>query len=715
MIGAALAVLAAGPTDAAAVSASAWRPYLPPAAKFLRFLPQAIETCRGDSSLKYYGTGESGHWAVQSSQQVAAGLAILSTLPDADLAAAGSPWKAAELRDLSLALFRYSFRTHVTGDLTCTDGQRWGRTWISVLGLERSCEALDALEPVLTADDRRRIRKILTFESDYRLKEYPIRAAIRGEGNVPESNIWNAGTLFRTAFNYPDLPQRDAYIAKARKMMLNGLTHPGDSGEPWFVGPNFTENWSLDHHGYMNVGYSYESFSNLAFLYFNFLNRRQEVPPELFSHARDLWAVCKGFTFPDGRLNRIGGDSRVRYAYCQLFAFQSWAFCAHALGDADAERFSREYLKTVVREQALNSDGSFFGRRFKAIRDASWYYYCRLEADAFLAMSYQLKWHRDHTFPAADGPVTMPETYTWKDGLHGAAYIKTPRSVRSVVTRAKSGLNWRSHKPTIVVAPTDASDLAEWQSNLVGWIGCQEEANELLVNTPKRAVKSLQTRFGKDAGGDTFERTMLLAISESRPWGEGQKVRGFGRRALKVVAIGDGATLVVRDRVRADRSESLEFGFRSLHWLVPNDFANGFRRTFAGRSFRRVFGDAPAHDEYIATGERRLTVDGKMSVLAVRGADLTIRRTAAPEVVFRPFGNGSHFLPMLRAEEVVMDYRTESMRPKPGETLYDVIYIVSAAGEKEASAMADSLKIEGDKIGFKGVDGLERVVDMGIE
>ena len=699
----------------AAVSSSAWRPYLAPAVNFLKFLPQAIETCRDNPSLKFYGTGESGHWAVQCSQQVAAGLAVLSTLPDADLAASGSPCTAAELRDLALALFRYSFRTHITGDLSCTDGNRWGRHWISVLGLERSCEGLDALAPVLTTDDKERIRKILTFESDYRLDEYPIRAAIRGEDNMPESNIWNAGTLFRTAFNYPDLPRRDAYVEKARKMMLNGITNPGDRGEPWFVGPNFTENWSLDHHGYMNVGYSYEAISNLAFLYFNFLNRRQEVPPELFSHARDLWKVCKGFTFPDGRLNRIGGDTRVRYAYCQLFAFQCWAFCAHALGDADAGRFSREYLKTVVREQSLNSDGSFFGRRLKGIRDASWYYYCRIEADAFLAMCCQLKWHRDHAFPAADGPVATPETYTWKDGLHGAAYVKTPRSVRSIVTRAKSGLNWRSHKPTIVVAPTDASDLAEWQSNLVGWIGCQEESNELLANPAGGSVKSLRTRFGKDAGGDTFEQTLLLSVGESRPYGEGQKVRDFGRRALKTVAIGDGATLVVRDRVEIDRAESLEFGFRSLHWLVPNDFANGFRRTFAGRTFRMDCGEAPARDEYVATGERRLTVDDKMSVLAVRGADLTIRRPVASEIAFRPFGNGSHLLPTLRAEEVVMDYRTEPMRPRPGETLYDVIYIVSAAGEKEAAVLSDSLKVEGDRVEFQGVDGLVRAVDMSIK
>jgi hypothetical protein len=62
-----------------------------------------------------------------------------------------------------------------------------------------------------------------------------------------------------------------------------------------------------------------------------------------------------------------------------------------------------------------------------------------------------------------------------------------------------------------------------------------------------------------------------------------------------------------------------------------------------------------------------------------------------------------------------MDYRTEPMRPKPGETLYDVIYIVSAAGEKEAAVLSDSLKVEGDRVEFQGVDGLVRAVDMSIK
>ena len=87
---------------------------------------------------RYYGTGDSGHWAVQCSQQVAAALAILSETPADELKRAGFRETPEELRELALSLFRYSFHTHVTGDADATDGARWGKTWISVLGLERS-------------------------------------------------------------------------------------------------------------------------------------------------------------------------------------------------------------------------------------------------------------------------------------------------------------------------------------------------------------------------------------------------------------------------------------------------------------------------------------------------------------------------------------------------------------------------------------------------
>ena len=698
----------------------AWRVYLKPAVSFLKFLPEALRTCADDKTLSYYGTGHSGHWAVQCSLQVAAGLALLSTVPEADLKATGATMDAAEMRELALRLVRYALRTHHSGDLACVDGKHWGKHWISNLGLLRCSGGLNVLRPHMTDDDVRRLRALMEYECDFLLNDYPIRAGIWLD-NMPESNIWNAGALFWAAKAFPDLPNAKGYVEKAKQMMLCGLCCPADANETWYLnkgrvwtyGPNFTENWSLDHHGYMNFGYMNECFSNLAFFYFNFLDNGWTPPPEMMSHTKDLWTVCKRMTFPDGRFARIGGDTRFRYGYCQIFAYQTWAFAAHALGDADAMRFMRGYLPKIEAEQAMNADGTVFGTRMREVRDVSWYYYCRAEADPFLTMCQALKWTRDYAFPEAAGPVA-PVCETWRDTFHFAEFIRTPESFRAVCVRHNWGNDNGARKPGILVAPTGDSSLAEWQGNLVGYLGMEEETNEFTGVPPCDWEKdAVVQREYRDGNGDAFEQTCRLDVSDKYVYGEGEAQFVSGRRYLKTVAIGDGATLVVRDRVDITRDVSLQKGYRALHWLVPNDFANGFTRRFEGRAFSATLdGNAP-EDALVATGERLLTVDGKMSVIAVRGADLSIRRTKERAIRFRSArGSPIHSTGMLRAEEVVMDCVNRPMLAKAGTTLFDVVYLVTVGDAAGARAMADSAKLEGNRLTFVGRDGASRTIEL---
>ncbi|MBR2910574.1 MAG: hypothetical protein IKC05_03095, partial [Lentisphaeria bacterium] len=60
-------------------------------------------------------------------------------------------------------------------------------------------------------------------------------------------------------------PNREAYLEKSCKFLLNAISHPQDMASTqkflgkelrhWNIGAfNFTPNYSLDHHAYMNVG-----------------------------------------------------------------------------------------------------------------------------------------------------------------------------------------------------------------------------------------------------------------------------------------------------------------------------------------------------------------------------------------------------------------------------------------------------------------------------
>lgn len=660
----------------------------------VKALPSAMSRIRhpgGDASLAYYGPGEADHWSVQMSLQVATALAILADEPAEDLAAAGVD--AGQLSDTALALFRYALRTHATGDMACTDGRRWGRSWISVLGLERSVAGVLLLEPRFTDDDRARLRRVMTDESLWRLRSYPVKAGIFAD-NVPESNLWNANMMLRTVAAYPDIPEAGAMREKATRLMLNGLSTPADAGEKWFAGANFSQDWALDHHGYMNVGYMNECLSNIAFAYFDCLERGRDVPPELLRNVAGLWRICKRMTFPDGRLCRVGGDTRSRYTYCQLFAMQGWLLAAHALGDADGIRFEREYMGKIVREQSGNPDGSYFGTRLRNIRDASFCYYSRLEADALLTMASSLHWHRRHKFPDAPGPVDSKGVETWRDEGEHAIFLRGPKSFRSAAFRAQAGFGQRGQMPNIVCAPADRSDLAEWSANLVGAIGLHQENDTYggFPNSwPRNAVREF---FYKDKGGDAFVQTFSTPVSEGAP-GEGENGEGVAQRKMEIHAVGDGTTMAIRDRVVMSRVFQLEHGFEAGRLVVPHAFAPS-----GGRRYKGI-------------GTRCATVDGALSLIAVNGGPVTLRRDAPVEFTLPDTRRLMRPLVSDRADILRVAACDEPLLAEPGQVLFDAIYLVVAGADaKAARKVADSATWDGRTLAFTGTDGIGRRLAM---
>ena len=660
----------------------------------LRAVPSAMSRVRhpaGDKSLAYYGPGSSDHWSVQISLQVATALAILADEPEDALAGAGVT--PDELSDTALALFRYALRTHATGDFNCTDGKKWGRTWISVLGLERSVAGALLLEPRLTDADRARLKAVLVDESRWRLSNYPVKAGVFSN-NVPESNLWNGSVIFRTVEAYPDLRDAAALRDKARKLMLNGLTSPADARESWFVGANFSENWALDHHGYMNVGYMYECLSNLAFTYFDCIERGREPPPELTRNAEELWRVCKRLTFPDGRLCRIGGDTRSRYTYCQLFAMQGWLFAAHAFKDADAMRFERAYLAKIVREQSGNADGSYFGTRLADIRDASFTYYSRLEADALLAVASSLHWHRRHKFPEAPGPIDVSRTESWHDTGEHAIFLRTPKSFRSAAFRSQAGFGQRGQMPNVVCAPTDRSDLAEWSANLVGMVGLQQE-NDTFPGHPDSWPKdAVRERFYRDAGGEAFEQVFSVLISEGAPV-ESENGENVGTRRMEIHAVGDGTTMAIRDKVAFSRPFQLKLGWAAGRLVVPMAFAPKGGRKYKG------------------LGTRCATVDGALSLISVNGGPVTVRKGA--EISFTLPGSSRLMRPLVsdRADELRIAAEDRPVLAEPGATLFDAVYLVVAGADAAAARkVSESASWDGKVLSFVGTDGIRRDLAM---
>ncbi len=620
-----------------------------------------------DSGIRYYGTGESMHWAVQSNMNVMAALAVL-----------GKESGNEKLLDTALSLFRYAMRTHITGDMVCTDGEQWGYHWISVLGAERMTHGVNALRERMTGDDRERYRNFRIKESEWLLTEYPVMADISAASgkNRPESNIWNGGFLLRTALDYPDTEHAEAYLEKGTAFLLNGISVSSDAENPavyrgkpvsqWFAGANYTDEYSLDHHGYMNAGYSFLCLSNLAMLHFNFRERKQAAPECLYHHVADIWKTLRNFFFEDGRLLRIGGDTRARYAYCQTYVLPALLFIADVLKDTDAMLLAENYVRLMKREQDGNESGLFYEKRLAELKDRSYFYYCRLESDPPLVLSQALSWMTQFRFPAASDSVSFaPE---WHCKYHDASLIRTEDSIRSFVHRGAQG-------PVALCVPPDRSDLAEWQGNLFfapEW------------NMAAAEPVSCHSRTDKDF----FTAVSETIWKETAPLGEGECVFPLLRSQSAVAALPDGHSMVILEQVRVLKENTLA-GFRSINYMVPNDLYNNYRRSYRGTDFScETSGERSEwKKETLDTRSGCLRVDDSVSLCLIYGADsLKIRREDRSVVTIRQRNR----LSSLYTEIICGDVLTSPRRFRKGELLADTGFIISTSADISGTVMKDA-------------------------
>ncbi|MGI6495003.1 MAG: hypothetical protein ACOX5G_02760 [Kiritimatiellia bacterium] len=662
---------------------------------WLAALPGYARTSPFDPGYRFYGTGESAHWPVQSNLNVAAALAVLADAPDLEAFRPAMTREA--IRACAFDFLRYALATHKSnGRVLATDGRHWGNHWIAVLGLERAAHGINALEPWLTDDDRAMLRNVRLSEAKYILEEYEPVAGMSHTGrNHPESNIWSGAFLYRTAFDIPDAPNREAMLEKAARFMIAGICVPSDERsevvcggrkvKDLYVGANFTENYSLDHHGYMNVGYSVICLSNLAMAWYNFRERGQTPPPELLHHAADLWRVLRNFIFPDGRLLRIGGDTRSRYTYCQCYAVPTFIFAADVLGDADAPAFERRWLEQVETEMAYSRDGSCFSRRLAPLMRMSPYYALRLESDHILSLSYGACWRRKFKLPSAVRDAEAAP-FAWQDDFHGAVCVRTGRTVRSWVRAGGQG-------PTGLCVPLHRSDMAEWQGNLSGFA----EGNLSSAGASRASVASFDGGF-LYAGESEFVETGQI--------GEGEGEYPIIRVQTAAAALPDGKSLLVIQRGRMIKDATLNCVY-SLNALVPNDVFNRFRRAIWTPSKAFGLSGARRKDEIVDTDADRLNIDGCLSLFSLTPeATLKIVRQRDQNIRLR---RGFPIPGSLYADRFCLTASRESRRRLAGEVLFDEAYATAADVDAEATAASPGGAFEATS------DGLRRAVFAGFD
>ena len=606
----------------------------------------------------FYGEGTSAHWSIQTNCNVFAAYSVLATDPDTNEQVTGVSREQLLLD--ALAILRGILHGHLAGEAFRCDSRQWGCTWISPLGLERMMHGVEALWDYMTVDDIAALRRVLIAESDWHTDVQPVKAGIHPPDNKPESNIWSGSLLYRTTDLFPDVPRASEYREKALKFFINGISIPSDKDseelfngkkvKDLYIGPNYCENYSLDHHGYLNVGYMVICLSNLSMYHFSCKKRGISTPAEILRHVHELWKVVKKYTFEDGRLMRIGGDTRARYCYCQDYCIPSWLMLLEQFGDGDIPAMEQGWLNIVKTEMDYNADGSFLSKRLNSFKDNSIYYYTRLEGDRASALSMGAYWRRIHNDFNNKTEDIPSFTGTWHSKYHGANLIRTEERIVSWCWEGGQGA-------TGLFLPPGKSDLAEWQRNLQG-----DVLGQGLVHGREIGPHS-QTSF---PGG--FVSMGKTTGMNRMPVGEGEEENTpIAAHQVAFAALPDECTAICLQSAVMQRS-CYTSRVAGISWKIPNDVYNGFKRQYVSENGPLELKRGINNINY-----PWLMIDNCMSIHLAYGGELQLYRPEKRNigVVTKP-----SILTSLFCDEVCCSLENEAKLHVTGEKLYDLGFVL---------------------------------------
>lgn len=650
------------------------------ATQLLEHWAEAVEPycnpVRGRPDLGCYGPGYA-HWGVQSNWNYAAAMALLS-------AQAGVK-RAAHWRARALASYRYALATHLSGTLPAADGRPWGHGWISMLGIERALFGLAVLRDDWTPADHMALRRMLVSEAHWVVTEGHRggeQGVVAGQWNnsgrnAPESNIWTASLLWRAASLYPDEPEAALWRERAHAYFINGISIPagaqdetllaGKTVRERHVGANFFPNYALDHHGYLNVGYMAICLSNAAILHFDARRQGFAAPETLYFHQADLWQTLRRFLFADARLLRLGGDSRVRYAYCQEYLLPALLLAADRFRDPHALALASRQLGLMEQEAASGADGAFYSRRMSHLGARNLHYYTRLESDRACVLGMLLAYLPLVNPPAAPAePFNRSAAGSWAEPEHGALLERSSRRVAS--------FSWRAHGLSQgLCLPSDGSDLAEWSLNLAPLVRFLAD-DGAADGRHRRLLRYSQHSFpgGFATCGAVMEGVEIVVD-------EGAHTTDQAISHIAFAALPDDQTCVGFQRVTAapDRVGYL-WELKGLHLNLPNDLFNGFQRTLHSAKGPVSLPAPAAQDETLALGSPWVNVDDRLGVRLLYGApELLLSRSAARR--------GGKYRSLF-VEEICSHAFSGQQRVPPGALLLDIGFAVLAGASARQTA-----------------------------
>ncbi|MBQ6599037.1 MAG: hypothetical protein IJH79_15915, partial [Lentisphaeria bacterium] len=159
--------------------------------------------------------------------------------------------------------------------------------------------------------------------------------------------------------------------------------------------------------------------------------------------------------------------------------------------------------------------------------------------------------------------------------------------LRSWVCRGADG-------PVALCVPLKRSDMAEWLHNLTGEI--------------KVAGRCRTVEVRRNMNGDSG--CLELVWRTEAPFPEGEQQSEIARQFLAFALLPDGRTMLFVNRMTALKYFNTEGGDK-IDLKIPNDFFNGYKRTYTGNNTDRINADNAVSLVLLSGGKKLKVTESK--------------------------------------------------------------------------------------------------------
>ncbi|MCC6126143.1 MAG: hypothetical protein IT426_14370 [Pirellulales bacterium] len=201
-------------------------------------------------------------------------------------------------RALAVGLLRYLTNSHVTGGGACVNGKPWGNQWQSAMWARAVGMAGWFLWPRLDEKLQVSVARLVEYEADRFIEQPPKSGLINDTG--AEENAWNASITALACNMMPSHPRAKAWEESALRYMYNTFSvaadardsTPGDFGRPvkeWVTTVNAHDDFTVENHGLVHVGYLKNSASMLQENALAWLMSGRKTPAACMHHMPDVF------------------------------------------------------------------------------------------------------------------------------------------------------------------------------------------------------------------------------------------------------------------------------------------------------------------------------------------------------------------------------------------------------------------------------------------